>query len=177
MANLRRNIPNLLSLSRIFLIAPFIVALSQNSTPWLIAISAIMILSDYFDGYLARAWNAVSDAGKVLDPLCDKICTAAVAIALVEIREFPLWLLLAMLVRDLIILIAGLILIKLRRMVPVSDKVGRVTMGVMSICLVVYILNIGLLKSPAVYFTIIMLVVSLLSYGRRFMKDIKGNSS
>lgn len=169
MAEFRKSVPNLLSAARVILMIPFIVALSRNNMVILAIVTAIIILSDYIDGLLARAWKASSDTGKVLDPLADKICTGVAALALVSYRDFPVWLLLAMVGRDLLILLGGLVIVGSRRFVPVSDLIGRVTMGVMAICLVVYLLKIELLKTPAVYITLIMMLASLVSYGWRLI--------
>ena len=136
------------------LIIPFICAIAQNHTALLIFIAIIMVLSDYIDGYLARAWNAVSEAGKIIDPVADKICTSAAAGSLVFYRGFPFWLLVLFVARDLLILGAGLILIRRQRLIPVSNITGKITMGIMVACLIVYLFNIHRLKIPVVILTV-----------------------
>ncbi len=167
---LTRNLPNLLSAARPVLIVPFVIALAHSSYGWLAFITAIIVLSDYFDGYLARRLGAITDTGKILDPLADKICTAAAALAMVKFRDFPLWLLAAMVARDVIILLAGLVMVRTRSIVPVSDLVGRFTMGVMTACFLIYLLRIGPLELPSAYLTLLSLVLSLVSYGRNFAR-------
>ena len=62
--------------------------------------------SDFFDGYIARRTRSVSELGKLLDPLADRIFIAAVAIALVARGALPLWLALVLVARDVIVLSA-----------------------------------------------------------------------
>jgi CDP-diacylglycerol--glycerol-3-phosphate 3-phosphatidyltransferase len=169
---LKKNLPNLLSASRLILIIPFVMALAHDNYLWLSLITAFIVLSDYFDGFLARRLNAASDTGRILDPLADKICTAIAAIAMVRFRDFPVWLLVAMVVRDLLILLAGLAILKARRVVPVSDLIGRITMGMMSACFVIYLLGIDLLKLPSAYLTLFLMILTLLSYGRNYIKTM-----
>jgi cardiolipin synthase (CMP-forming) len=85
------SLPNLLTLSRI-LAVPFLVALMWSSNweaGWLMAFGlySLMGITDYFDGYLARAQGTVSKLGQFLDPIADKIMIAAVILMLVGTRH------------------------------------------------------------------------------------------
>lgn len=85
------SLPNLLTLSRI-LAVPFLVALMWQpgwEIGWLVAFAlyCLMGITDYFDGYLARAQGTVSKLGQFLDPIADKIMIAAVILMLVGTRH------------------------------------------------------------------------------------------
>ncbi len=87
------SLPNLLTLSRI-LTVPILVALLWQrdwEAGWLLgfALYCLMGITDYFDGYLARAQGTVSKLGVFLDPIADKIMVAAVIIMLVGTRHEP----------------------------------------------------------------------------------------
>lgn len=159
-----KHIPNILSGLRIFLVIPFIYSLAYDDMPAVVLIAVTMVLTDYFDGFLARKWNIESETGRILDPLADKICVASVGLVLVFLRGFPPLLLIALILRDLGILLAGLLVIRNRSVVPVSNILGKVTAGVIAACLLIYLFQIEVLKAPAVVFTVIMLVLSSLSY-------------
>ena len=75
----------------------------------------VVVATDWVDGALARATGQVSDLGKVLDPVADRLAIAAGLIALVVADAFPLWAALLILVRDVAVLIAGLVLLSTRR--------------------------------------------------------------
>jgi CDP-diacylglycerol--glycerol-3-phosphate 3-phosphatidyltransferase len=168
-----RIIPNLLSISRIFLLIPWIVYIQRNNLPAIIILSAIIIASDYFDGFLARRWQATSAAGKVLDPVADKICIAAAGAALVIFRDFPLYLLAALISRDLLILAAGAVLVKISGTVPASNTAGKISVGIISGCLLVFLFDFDFLKTPAIIITWIFILFSLVSYGKMFIDGLR----
>ena len=84
------SIPNLLTLSRIFAV-PLLVFLLWKPAPWDYAITFVLYcivgITDYFDGYLARAWGSISRLGQFLDPIADKIMVAAVLVMLISSRR------------------------------------------------------------------------------------------
>lgn len=109
---------NVVTLLRICLIPIFVVALLSPWPEWfgmahaisdqtkaLIAAGVFIAISctDWIDGYLARSRNEVTDFGKLLDPLADKILVAAALIALVELRVIPSWPVLIILTREFIV--------------------------------------------------------------------------
>jgi CDP-diacylglycerol--glycerol-3-phosphate 3-phosphatidyltransferase len=84
------SIPNLLTLSRIFAV-PLLVFLLWKPAPWDYAITFVLYcivgITDYFDGYLARAQGRISRLGQFLDPIADKIMVAAVLMMLISSRK------------------------------------------------------------------------------------------
>lgn len=84
------SLPNLLTLSRI-LAVPILVFLLWRPAPIDYAITFVLYclvgLTDYFDGYLARAWGSISRLGQFLDPIADKIMVAAVIVMLISSRK------------------------------------------------------------------------------------------
>ncbi len=84
------TVPNLLTLSRIFAV-PILVFLLWKPAPWDYAITFVLYcivgITDYFDGYLARAQGQISRLGQFLDPIADKIVVAAVIVMLMASRR------------------------------------------------------------------------------------------
>ena len=84
------SLPNLLTLSRIFAV-PILVFLLWKPAPWDYAITFVLYcivgITDYFDGYLARAHGQISKLGQFLDPIADKIMVAAVLVMLISSRK------------------------------------------------------------------------------------------
>ena len=84
------SLPNLLTLSRI-LAVPILVFLLWKPAPWDYALTFVLYcvvgITDYFDGYLARAWGSISRLGQFLDPIADKIMVGAVLIMLISSRK------------------------------------------------------------------------------------------
>ena len=106
------TIPNLLSMLRILMIPVFVALLLHEGTEMagLILVGVVMS-TDWVDGYIARRTNSVSELGKLLDPVSDRLAVAAVLIALVIRDALPLWAALLILVRDALVLVAGIALL------------------------------------------------------------------
>jgi CDP-diacylglycerol--glycerol-3-phosphate 3-phosphatidyltransferase/cardiolipin synthase len=107
------SLPNLLTLSRI-LAVPGLVALMWGSSPWewlgAAGLYGLAAITDYLDGYLARAQGTVSKVGVFLDPIADKIMVAAVIVMLVDAQILHGWSVIA----GLIILLREIIVSGLR---------------------------------------------------------------
>lgn len=99
------TLPNVLSFTRILLIPAFIVLLVPERTRLAgFALLAAVVSTDWVDGYLARRTGQVTELGKLLDPLADRLAMAAALITFVVLDLFPLWAALVVLVRDGIVL-------------------------------------------------------------------------
>jgi cardiolipin synthase len=110
------TIPNVISFLRIAMIPVFVVLIVDPDTRRAgLVLFVVVVATDWIDGALARATGQVSDLGKVLDPVADRLAIAAGLIALVVAEAFPLWAALLILVRDVAVLIAGLVLLSRRR--------------------------------------------------------------
>jgi cardiolipin synthase (CMP-forming) len=106
------TVPNLLSLIRILLIPVFVVLLLHHGTEeaGLLLLGGV-VATDWVDGYIARRTGQVSNLGKLLDPIADRLALISALIALVVRHAFPLWAALAVIVRDAAILVTGLALL------------------------------------------------------------------
>src|SRR5580698_7632783 len=97
------NIPNLLTILRIFFVPLLVAALVQEhvalhfrgaviTNEWLaLAIFLIAAATDLLDGYLARRWRQVTTIGTLLDPIADKMLVSAALISLVQVNVLPAW--------------------------------------------------------------------------------------
>ena len=97
------NLPNKLTILRIFLIPIFVVLLLIN-IPYgdflAAAIFIIAALTDSLDGYLARRWKQITKLGIILDPIADKLLITAALISLVELGRIPGWIAIVILGRE-----------------------------------------------------------------------------
>jgi cardiolipin synthase len=110
------TIPNAISFARIALIPVFVVLIVDRDTTFSgLILFVVVVASDWIDGAIARATGQVSELGKVLDPVADRLAIAAGLIALVARGAFPLWAALLILVRDALILLVGLFLLSALR--------------------------------------------------------------
>ena len=102
------NLPNKLTILRVIMIVPFvIVMLAGSAVPagkWIaLALFIIASLTDFVDGYLARKYNLVTNFGKFMDPLADKLLVCAAMICLVEMGLIPAWVVIIIMSREFII--------------------------------------------------------------------------
>jgi len=132
------NIPNALTLFRI-LAVPFIVALLYFPGPATCLVATIIflvaILTDLADGFLARKYNQVTNFGKFLDPLADKILIASVLVMLVERNWVPAWVAIVVIVRE--ILVTGLRAVAADKgQVIAADRYGKLKTIMQSVALI-----------------------------------------
>ncbi|HIK37249.1 MAG: CDP-diacylglycerol--glycerol-3-phosphate 3-phosphatidyltransferase [Geminocystis sp.] len=101
------NLPNLITTIRITLVLPLVLLLYQQSSKtcqwWALGIFLLAAATDWLDGYIARKWNQVTEVGKFLDPLSDKILVIAPLLVLVERRQIPAWGVFIIVLREMII--------------------------------------------------------------------------
>lgn len=105
------TVPNLLSAARIALIPVFVILLLDSDTRVLgFILLSLIVSTDWVDGTIARRTGQVTELGKVLDPVADRLALAAALVTFVVVDAIPLWAALLVLVRDALILVAGAIL-------------------------------------------------------------------
>jgi len=103
-----RDIPNLISLFRIVLVAPVVWALGTEQFVLALLLFAVAGISDGLDGFLAKHFHWESRLGSILDPIADKLLLVATFATLTWLGLLPLWLLWLVLGRDIIIISGGL---------------------------------------------------------------------
>ena len=103
------NLPNKLTIVRVCLIPFFVAALlfdhGNNYTMRIVAnvLFIIASLTDLFDGKIARKYNMVTNFGKFMDPLADKLLVCSALICLIELGQLPAWVVIVIISREFII--------------------------------------------------------------------------
>lgn len=100
------NLPNRLTVGRLVLTALFVGFLS-TSTHWgdvvALALFVIASLTDWLDGYLARKLNQMTNFGKLMDPLADKVLVASALVCLIPLGALPAWVVIVIITREFLI--------------------------------------------------------------------------
>ena len=154
------TIPNLFSFLRIILI---IIAGCQlynhnNINAFIIYLTAI--ITDFFDGFFARKLNQISELGKILDPLADKLMVISAVLILLLQHRMPLWFVLIVVIRDILILLGGLYAkTKIKFIIP-SILIGKIADVFFMITFVLNILNFEYI----IYFYCISAVLCVVSF-------------
>ena len=103
------NLPNKLTVLRVIMIPFFVAALlydggaNQNMRYVAAALFIIASLTDMLDGKIARKYNLVTNFGKFMDPLADKLLVCSALICMIELRELPAWMVIIIISREFII--------------------------------------------------------------------------
>src|SRR5437773_1872124 len=101
----RMNLPNALTISRIFLVPLLLTVLLTKNVPHKDAIAVAIVLiaaaTDWFDGYLARRMQQVSTLGMLLDPIADKLLVSSVLISMVETQQVAAWMVVIIVSREI----------------------------------------------------------------------------
>jgi cardiolipin synthase (CMP-forming) len=103
------TIPNILSFARIALIPVFCwLSANERTRLWGILLFAVVVSTDWVDGYVARRTGQVTELGRILDPLADRLAIAAGLLTFAISGIFPFWAALLILIRDVAVLLGGL---------------------------------------------------------------------
>lgn len=171
------TISNLLSISRALLAIPFVlVMLSEypSARMWGGLIMFVAALTDKYDGVLARKFNQTTEWGKILDPLADKIAVGAVVLVLLHLHDIPLWLVVVVLGRDILIFIGGMYIKATRGVVLPSNETGKWAVGIISLTLFLMVLDLhSWVIDVLLCISVLLLALSFVLYIKRFIEVLK----
>ncbi len=176
------NLPNKLTMFRVLLIPFFVVFMLLDITSvdkWIaLAIFIIASLTDLLDGKIARKYNLVTNFGKFMDPLADKLLVCSALICLVALDKIPAWIVIVIIAREFII--SGFRLIASDNGVVIAASYWgkfKTTFQMVMICLMIAdIAAISLLTKIVMWAALILTIVSLVDYlvkNKDVMKDTK----
>ncbi|MDO4333025.1 MAG: CDP-diacylglycerol--glycerol-3-phosphate 3-phosphatidyltransferase [Eubacteriales bacterium] len=165
------NLPNKLTLARVIMIPFFVVfmltGLGGSASKWVaLAIFIVASLTDLLDGHIARKYNLVTNFGKFMDPLADKLLVCAAMICLVEMAKLPAWIVIVIISREFIISGFRLIASDNGRVIAASYwGKFKTTFQMLMICLkIADIAAISLLTDIVMWVALVLTVVSLVDY-------------
>ena len=139
------SLPNQLTLLRIILTPVFAWMLHRDGYSWKFASLLVYIvasLTDWYDGYVARKYGTVSNWGKFLDPLADKILVITALTCFSRLGYFPLWMVLVILVRDVAITVLRTYALLGRRPVVTTVLAKAKTFTQMGVLYLVFMLHL-----------------------------------
>jgi cardiolipin synthase len=159
------NIPNILTLFRIFLIPVFIlIFFSPLTNSLLYAVLTFLLagFTDVLDGYIARKYNLITKWGIVLDPLADKLMLMTVLGCLVIYKYIPLWIVVIIAVKEIFMIISATFLYKKDTVIP-SNIFGKISTFLFYIA--IFILSFDLnLGDYLLYAAVLSAIIALVNY-------------
>ena len=191
----KMNLPNKLTVFRMILIVPFVILLLGNFQQWswftasfggiseyvdyiALAIFIIASLTDLIDGKIARKYNLVTNFGKFMDPLADKLLVCAAMVALVEMGRIPSWVVIIIISREFFI--NGFRTIAADNGLVIAASYWgkfKTTFQMIMVCLMIANIEaLTLVTDIIMWISLVLTVVSLLDYlwkNKDVMKDTK----
>ena len=166
------NTPNKLTVARMILV-PFLVVFmltgwGDEANRWIcLAIFVAASVTDWFDGHLARKYNLITNFGKFMDPLADKLLVCSAMICMIELDRLPAWVVIIIIGREFII--SGFRLIAAENGVVIAanywGKFKTVSQMIMIILLIVDFGGVfAILTEVFIWLSVALTVISLLTY-------------
>ena len=172
------NLPNKITIFRVVLIPFFLIFLLVPGIPygkWIaLSIFVIASLTDMIDGKIARKYNLITDFGKFMDPLADKLLVCSAMIALIELERIPAWVVIIIIAREFTI--SGFRLIASDNGVVIAASMwGKVKTTVQMIMVILLIADLGscfagaasvihIIEQVLIYAAMLLTVISLIDY-------------
>ncbi len=182
-------VPNILTIIRFIFIPFIIISISLNNYLVALILFTLSSFSDVLDGYIARKFNAITDFGKLMDPLADKLTQLSTLISLYIKKIIPLWIVLVLIAKELV-LISGASFLYGKQLVVSSKWYGKLSTVLLYIAvvssLIINIFDISIHFDVYIYALAVCLAIcALLGYIDHFYKkgylpkkeDLKKNSS
>ena len=145
------NLANKLTLIRIILVPIFLVFIAYQDLPYGSVIATLIFIiasvTDQLDGYIARSRNQVTNFGKFMDPLADKLLVTAALISLVELQLVPAWAAIVIIAREFAV--SGLRTIAASEgLVIAASWWGKIKTVIQIIAIVLLLLQVNIINSP-----------------------------
>ena len=171
----KENIPNILTIIR-FIFIPFIFTSVVNND-YLVAliIFTISAITDILDGYIARKYNYITDLGKLIDPLADKLTQVSLLLSLSILKILPWWIFAIVFIKECVMVISASLLYKRKDVVVYSKWYGKLATVLFYFAIVVsLIVNQFHVQMPfridlyLYYLAILSTIFSLIMYSIKF---------
>ena len=179
------TLANAISISRILLAIPLVLLFEDISKGdpgklwWAFGLIIIIILTDFLDGYVARKAEEITNFGKLIDPVADKVCMMVVMIFLIISYKLPFLLFLIILaIRDIFLIIIGVYLMFSQEEVFQSNRSGKWFMGISALMMTFFLFKEPLSIPAYVLWmsyliSILLFAFSTFEYIRRYMRYFK----
>ena len=174
------NASNFLSFVRLLLVIPAWYAFNNFDETFarysVAAIGILATITDVLDGYLARKLKQITEFGKIIDPLADKVLIVFVVLNLFFLKEIPDYYFYMIIVRDALIIIGGIIVSKKLGKVLPSDYLGKATVLAISFVLLMVLINVNKESLPFQILYVSSICLIFISFTNYLIKAIRAFS-
>lgn len=171
------TLSNIISLARILLAAPLGYFLITGGKLFALLTLILVMLSDIADGWIARRRNEITEAGKIIDPVADKI-VAAVGVTCMFLGDYiPAWFFWLVVGRDIAIVLLGSIAARKTGFVLPSNYAGKITVVLLCIAMALNFVTNSPLNMPSIWIATAAMIISTIIYALRFGKYMKNKKN
>ncbi|MBI5021062.1 MAG: CDP-diacylglycerol--glycerol-3-phosphate 3-phosphatidyltransferase [Ignavibacteriales bacterium] len=173
------TVSNLLSISRILFVLPaaYLIFADAKSFNWeIVSLILIAAITDYLDGFFARRFNQVTELGKILDPVADKVAIAILSVALVLSGRLSIWFCAIVILRDIAIMLGSVRIMKIKKITIQSNWIGKWTVTVIALYLlstIIFVDNMYGVLSALQVISLVMIIISFISYLTRYLSEVR----
>ena len=174
------NLPNKLTVVRMVLVPFFVASLllsgSNETLKWVaLVLFVVASLTDFLDGYIARKYNLITNFGKFMDPLADKILTISGMICLIELGRIPSWIVVIIVAREFII--SGFRLIATEHGIVIAanywGKWKTTFQMIMIILMIVNLPALAMVTQIVMWIALALTIISLITYIQQNMDVVR----
>lgn len=178
------TVPNFLTLLRVFAVPVILYYMYLESITgnteyryYQVIAFGVVIISDFFDGFLARAFDQISKLGQFLDPVADKICLMVIGSSLVYYKGFPLSVLIIVILREAVVVLGAVFLFAKRDVEVRPSMMGKIGVACMAISALLYIISFDYMIFNLISVKIISVSLILIFYIPGSVLYVKNYSS
>lgn len=171
---LKNNIANALTAMRLVIAIYILILYFSNAKNWLWRCAGLFVfalLTDVVDGFVARKFHSVSNVGKLLDPICDKSLMFAMLLVLTLSEKVDLWVLIAYGIKEVLMLIGGLIFL-CKKIVVFSNWIGKAATVLFAIAIGLSVLDVSF-SNYVMIAAVAWAIFALIQYGLKFVKELR----
>jgi cardiolipin synthase (CMP-forming) len=161
------TVPNILTLLR-FLLVGVMAAVFLNGNPiWAMIIYIFAAATDLVDGYIARKFNQISNVGKVMDPIADKLMTITALVCMLLHQYLTIGVLIVIIIKEALMVIGGILIYFVFKKVVYANLYGKIAAGAYFLAIMLLFLHDYVKPADAIfmYVAVALNVISIFQYG------------
>lgn len=171
------TLSNVVSIVRLILTVPIVYLVLEERGAEATVLCIVAAFTDWLDGAVARKTGTVSEWGMVFDPVADKVLVGGVMVALLVTQRFPLWFVLVVLSRDVVILLGSIVATRVTKRVLPSLWSGKIAVSFIALTGVVAMVDRSVVVDVLMVTSCTAMAVSLYDYGRRLADILREDTT
>lgn len=168
------NIPNALTILRMLMIPLMVYVFNNFGAQWAMCVYALASFTDILDGYIARKYNQITDFGKLMDPLADKLMVISMLIMLSINAYIPTWVLIVIICKELAMVAGAALLLGGKKVVVMANKLGKSAtfaffISIVLVCMRDVWMPLWQAGTVIMYVAVTLSIIAMLSYARAYL--------